>query len=140
VALTALYDPRCPLCRRLKDWLSQQPTLAPIEFLPAAGPEARRRYPSLDHERTTRVLTVIAQHRACPDGGLAPVYEGERAWVVCAWALPGWQPVAERIGTPHRLPLVRVVARAVDAYRRHWIARAPGTDCDACQVASSRHV
>jgi predicted DCC family thiol-disulfide oxidoreductase YuxK len=129
--LTALFDQRCPLCRTLKAWLSGQPTLVPIEFLAAGGPEARRRYPQLDHARTTRVLTVVA--------GDGAVYEGERAWVVCAWALPGWQPLAERVGTRHRLPMVRLFARMVDRYRHHLIARPSATDCGTCNITAPRH-
>ena len=132
-ALVALYDHRCPLCRKLKDWIANQPTLVRIEFLQAGGPEARRRYPHLDHERTTRVLTVIATTGSTPH---AAVYEGERAWVVCAWALPAWQPLAERVGTRTRLPLLRVFTRTVDRYRRHLISRSPETTCDSCQLTA----
>jgi predicted DCC family thiol-disulfide oxidoreductase YuxK len=128
--LTALYDERCPLCRRLKAWLEGQGTLVPIQFVPAGGAEARRRYPVLDHDRTTRVLTVIAS-----DGA---VYEGERAWVVCAWGLPAWQPFAELLGARAGLKLVRFFSRAVDHYRHHVVARAYGASCATCQVTAPR--
>jgi predicted DCC family thiol-disulfide oxidoreductase YuxK len=126
-ALTVLYDERCPLCRKLRGWLGRQATTMPIRFVAAGSPEARRRFPALDHERTTTVLTVVSQ-----DGA---VYEGERAWLVCAWALPGWQPVAERLGTGIRLRLVRVLARAVDGYRHRLIAAASDPSCPGdCRV------
>jgi predicted DCC family thiol-disulfide oxidoreductase YuxK len=124
-SLTALYDERCPLCRRLKAWLAEQPTLAPVSFVAAGSAAARARFPELDHERTTVVLTVVAD-----DGA---VYEGERAWLVCAWSLPGWQPVTEHLGTGLRLRLVRVAARAVDGYRHRLMAREVA--CDRCSVA-----
>ena len=109
LALTVLYDERCPLCRRLKAWLGRQATLPPFEIVAADSTEARRRFPDLDHRRTTRILTVVTS-----DGA---VYEGERAWLVCGWALPGWQPVTESLGGRFRLRLVALAARTADVYR-----------------------
>lgn len=126
-ALTVLYDESCPLCRRLKAWLAGQPTVVAVEFLPAAGTEARRRYPALDHERSLTHLTVI---RA--DGA---VYEEERAWLACAWSLLRWQRWAEHLATRRRAPLVRWAARSVDAYRRHQLQPRNGQDCD-CQLTN----
>src|SRR5437899_2404510 len=103
IPLTVLYDARCPLCRSLRQWLSRQSTMVPIEFLAAASPEARMRYPDLDHQRTTTVLTAVT--------GDGRVFEGERAWLMCAWALPRWQPVAEKLGGRLGLPLVRTLAK-----------------------------
>ena len=128
--LTVLYDERCPLCRRLRDWLARQPAVAELEFAAAGGVDARRRFPHLDHERTTTVLTVVA--------GDGAVYEGERAWLVCAWALPRWQPVAEQLGTRGRLRLVRVVARLVDGYRHRLLAASRDSCGDGCRVAAPR--
>jgi predicted DCC family thiol-disulfide oxidoreductase YuxK len=122
--LTVLYDDRCPLCRRLKDWLVRQPILLPIEVLAAGSAEAVRRFPALDHPRSTRVLTVVAS-----DGA---VYEEERAWLVCAWALPAWQPVAERLGGGRLGRRVAAVAtRAIDGYRHRLLART--TPCPECR-------
>lgn len=126
--LTVLYDRRCPLCRRLKSWLAGQPTTAPVEFVAAGSAEARGRYPRLDHDRTLRLLTVVT-----PTGA---VYEGERAWMVCAWALPRWQPWAEGFGGGLGLPVVAVAARVVDGYRHRRIARAEGGTCENCRVAA----
>lgn len=128
VPLTVLYDRRCPLCRKLKRWMSGQATLVPIEFVAAASPEAIRRFPGLDHARSIIVLTVVAA-----DGA---VYEGERAWLVCAWSLPAWQPVAERLGTRTRLPLVRIFTRNVDRYRHRVLARSYGGACGDCRITA----
>jgi predicted DCC family thiol-disulfide oxidoreductase YuxK len=127
-SLTVLYDERCPLCRRLKEWLGAQSTMAPIAFVAADCPEAHARFPELDHQRTTTVLTVVTS-----DG---KVYEGERAWLVCAWALPGWQPVTEHFGSGLRLRGARVVARLIDGYRHRLIARTQ--PCERCGVAGPR--
>lgn len=119
LTLAVLYDERCPLCRRLKAWLARQATLHPFEFVAADSPQARRRFPDLDHPRTTRVLTVVTS-----DGA---VYEGERAWLVCGWAQPAWQPVTENLGGPLRLKLVALAARRADVYRHRT-----GQQCRDC--------
>lgn len=124
--LTVLYDRRCPLCRRLKGWLGGQATLVPIEFLASGSDEARARYPRLDHERTMTVLTVVA--------GNGAVYEGERAWLVCAWALPAWQPVAEHLGGRAALLGVKLVARAVDRHRLRRLDNPYGPGCETCRI------
>ncbi|MGH9224632.1 MAG: DCC1-like thiol-disulfide oxidoreductase family protein [Acidimicrobiales bacterium] len=122
VGLTVLYDDRCPLCRRLRDWLGGQPTLAPVEFVAADSTAAHRRFPALDHRRTTGVLTVVGS-----DGA---VYEAERAWLVCGWLLPAWQPITERFASGLRLRLASIGARAVDGYRHR---RLPGRrPCPTC--------
>jgi len=120
--LTVLYDEGCPLCRRLRDWLSRQPTLEQIEFLPANSSEAWVRYPDLDHLHTTRILTVVSS-----DGR---VYEAERAWLVCAWALPAYRQAAEHLSSPLRRRCVRLGGKLVDAYRH----RSMDEDCDTCSV------
>lgn len=125
-ALTVLYDERCPLCRRLRAWLASRPTLVPIQFLAAGSVEAVARYPGLDHVRTTTVLTVIAA-----DGA---VYEAERAWLVCAWALPAWQPLAEHLGGRGRLLAVKAATRLVDRHRHRTMRRIYGPGCDTCRI------
>jgi hypothetical protein len=128
VPITVLFDERCDLCRRLKGWLAGQATLVPIQFVAAASDEARRRFPNLDHPGSVTVLTVVA--------GDGAVYVGERAWLVCAWALPTWQPVAERLGTRRGLALVHLAVGLVDGYRHRRIATSYGVSCAQCQVAT----
>ena len=125
LSLTVLYDERCPLCRRLRTWLGRQRTLHPIEFVAADSPEAHRRFPMLDHARTTRLLTVVAS-----DGA---VYEGERAWIVCGWTLPTWQPITEHAGAGIRLRVVRMTARLIDGYRHRRLP--PRDQCPQCRLA-----
>ena len=122
--LTVLYDDRCALCRRLRDWLAARATLVPVEFVAADSREAHSRFPALDHRRTTRILTVV--------GGDGAVYEAERAWLACGWLLPEWQPVTERLGAGRlRLRLAAVGARAIDGYRHRRLAVATG-GCESC--------
>jgi hypothetical protein len=98
-----------------------------VQFLAAGSVEARGRYPVLDHDRTLSVLTVVTSTGA--------VYEGERAWMVCAWALPRWQPWAEGLGG-RILPLVAVAASVVDGYRNRRVARTAAGVCEKCRVAA----
>ena len=128
VSLTVLYDERCPLCRRLRRWLGAQPTLRSISFVAAASPDARARFPQLDHVRTTRTLTVVAS-----DGA---VYEGERAWLMCGWVLPSWQPVAEHFGTGIGLYFARLATRLVDGCRHQTVGGY--AECERCSVAAPR--
>ena len=109
---TVLYDADCALCRRAKAWLEAQPQLVPLEFLPAASDEARRRYPALDHAATLRDLTVIG------DGG--EVWRAERAWVMCLWALSEHRLKAEHLSTPGMLPMARTVFGTISA-NRGWL-------------------
>lgn len=97
--LTVLYDQDCPLCRHVRGWLERQPKLVPLDFVPAGTPQARQRFPALDHARTLREITVI--------GDSGQVYEGAAAWVVCLWALSGFRAVSHRFATPSGAQLAR---------------------------------
>lgn len=57
--LTVLFDARCGLCTRARHWLERQSALVPLEFVPAASPEARMRFPGLDPAATLDDLTVV---------------------------------------------------------------------------------
>ena len=41
LSLTVLYDERCPLCRRLRRWQGEQPTLRSISFVAASSAAVR---------------------------------------------------------------------------------------------------
>ncbi|PZS36273.1 MAG: hypothetical protein DLM59_01545 [Pseudonocardiales bacterium] len=109
---TVLYDANCALCQRAKAWLESQEQLLRLEFVPAASPEARHRYPGLDHLATLRDLTVVA------DTG--EVWRAERAWVLCLWACAEHRLKAERLATPAMLPLARHVFAAISE-NRAWL-------------------
>ncbi|WP_254069012.1 DCC1-like thiol-disulfide oxidoreductase family protein [Streptomyces sp. TM32] len=107
--LTVLYDPKCPLCTRVHDWLVKQRQLVPLELLPVATAETRARFPGLDHEATLREITVI--------GDSGQVYTGHAAWVVCLWALADYRPMAHRFTSPAGAPLARAAVLAAARYR-----------------------
>jgi predicted DCC family thiol-disulfide oxidoreductase YuxK len=108
-SLTVLYDEGCPLCRAARRWLAARAQLVPLTFVPAGSPEARRRFPGLDHDATLRDLTVVA------DTG--EVYAGDAAWLACLWALAGYRELADRLAEPHLLPVARRAIAAAAAVR-----------------------
>ncbi|MEW1721225.1 DCC1-like thiol-disulfide oxidoreductase family protein [Streptomyces sp. NPDC093109] len=120
--LTVLYDPDCPLCAHVREWLGRQPQLVPLGFVPAASPEARRRYPDLDHASTLKEITVVG------DGG--QVYRDTAAWIVCLWALAEHRPRAQWLATPAGAPFARVSVLAAAKYRA--LTAAPCDD--ACEL------
>lgn len=108
-ALTVLYDSHCGLCRRVKDWLTEQPAYLALEFLAAGSPEADARYPSLDHARTLSELTAISD-----EGG---VYRGEDAFLICLYALYDYRGHSLWLGTPSWRPVFRLGLSALEALR-----------------------
>ncbi|MBZ5739269.1 DCC1-like thiol-disulfide oxidoreductase family protein [Nocardioides mangrovi] len=112
--LTVLTDPGCPLCRHFADWLGRQPLLVALELVPAGSEEARRRFPTLDHERTQEEITVVGS-----DGS---VWTHEHAWVMCLWATRPYRGLADRLSRPALLPLARGAAYSA-AGLRHLLAR-----------------
>lgn len=128
--LTVLHDPACPLCRHLAQWLSRQPSLVELEFVPVGSEQARLRFPGIDQTAALREITVIG------DGG--QVWTGHHAFVVCLWALAKYRPLAHRLSTPAGLPLARAAALAAAKYRSAtgrtgWTPAAPfGRDETGC--------
>ncbi|MCD9873496.1 thiol-disulfide oxidoreductase DCC family protein [Streptomyces guryensis] len=142
--LTVLYDAECALCAFLRDWLVRQPQLVPLELVPAASEEARRRFPGLDHGATLDEITVV--------GDAGQVYRAAAAWIVTLWALREHRPLAHRLSTPSGARLARgaVLAAAKwrgamwggQVYRRAdgwayqpgqgWTYSAPGCDGGSC--------
>ncbi|MEV5549026.1 DUF393 domain-containing protein [Streptomyces sp. NPDC052309] len=142
--LTVLYDAECSLCAFVRDWLTRQPTLVPLELVPAGSEDARQRFPGLDHAATLDEVTAV--------GDAGQVYRGAAAWIVVLWALREHRPLAHRLSTPAGAKLAKgaVLAAAKwrggqwggGAYRRAdgwtyepgtgWIHRGPGCDDGTC--------
>ncbi|MCX4730007.1 thiol-disulfide oxidoreductase DCC family protein [Streptomyces sp. NBC_01363] len=107
--LTVLYDARCSLCLHLRQWLMKQRQLVPLDLVPAASGEARRRFPGLDHAGTLDEITVI--------GDRGQIYRGTSAWIVCLWALAEHRPRAHWLTTPAGRPFARATVLAAAKYR-----------------------
>lgn len=120
--LTVLYDARCRLCRAARRWLARNDHLIPLRFVPAGSPEARRRFPGLDHAATLREVTVVA------DTG--QFWMGDGAWLACLWALRAYRGLSHRLASPRMLPVARwVVSTAAGLRERQY---RDGDDRAAC--------
>jgi len=115
--LTVLYDPNCGLCRRVHEWLEEQPKLVHLLLVPVKSDEARSRFPMLDHEPTVNDLTVISDEGA--------VYFGPKAWLMVLWALCRYREWSYRLASPELLPTTRRVVSLISE-RRYQISRAAG--------------
>jgi predicted DCC family thiol-disulfide oxidoreductase YuxK len=115
--LTVLYDPHCGLCRRVHEWLEEQPKLVSLLLIPVKSDEARSRFPMLDHEPTVNDLTVISDEGA--------VYFGPKAWLMVLWALCRYREWSYRLASPELLPTTRRVVSLISE-RRYQISRAAG--------------
>ncbi len=116
-SLTVLYDPACGLCRRVHEWLEEQPKLVQLVLVPVKSDEARKRFPELDHEPTVNDLTVISDQGA--------VYFGSKAWLMVLWALSSYRAWSYRLSSPELLPTVRRVVSLISQHR-YQISRAAG--------------
>ena len=98
--------------------------------MPAGSPTARQRFPGLDHDATLRDITVVA------DTG--EVYVGDGAWLACLWALVDYRAMADRLASPHLLPVARRVVAAASA-AREWTRHAGyGGNDDRAECADDR--
>jgi predicted DCC family thiol-disulfide oxidoreductase YuxK len=122
--LTVLYDADCPMCRRFREWLGDQPLLVPTDFVPAGSAQARRRFPDLDHEQTLVDVTVVGD-----DGS---VWTKEAAWVMCLWVTTQHRALAERLARPAWLPLARAAAHTAAGIRSLTRTSMRGDYIDAC--------
>ncbi|MFE4795775.1 thiol-disulfide oxidoreductase DCC family protein [Streptomyces sp. NPDC057908] len=126
--LTVLYDAQCSLCVHLRQWLMKQRQLVPLDLVPAASDEARRRFPGLDHAGTLDEITVI--------GDRGQIYRGTDAWIVCLWALAEHRPRSHWLTTPAGRPFARATVLAAAKYRS--LTATPCGDGDsACTVPGS---
>jgi predicted DCC family thiol-disulfide oxidoreductase YuxK len=122
--LTVLYDAACPMCRRFREWLGNQPLLVPTDFVAAGSALARDRYPALDHGRTLEEITVVAD-----DGA---IWTNEHAWVMCLWVTVQHRALAERLARPGWLPLARAAAYTAAGVRSRTRTSVGGDYIDPC--------
>lgn len=119
-ALYLLYDGRCELCRRLKNWVLRQDSWVELNLIPADSPLARRMFPGLDQVATSGDLVAIS------DTG--EVYLNNHAWIMCLYALREYRAWAKRLSHPMLLPLAR---QAFDTLSRNrhgisqWLGGGP---------------
>lgn len=105
--LTVLFDFHCGLCQRARGWLQAQPKFLDLEFIAAGSDHARYRFPSLSDK--VEELVVVGD-----DGSL---YRGDRAWIMCLYALVEYREWAERLASPKLLPLARAAFQLISENR-----------------------
>ena len=115
--LTVLYDPECGLCRRAHEWLADQSKIIELKFVACASDEARKRYPKLNHDLTTKDLTVVDD-----EGG---VYFGPKAWLMVLWSLARYRDWSYRLAEPELLPTTKRVVSMI-SQNRYQIGRVAG--------------
>ncbi len=115
-SLYVLYDDKCEICKRLKDWLLVQRSWIALGLIPAGSPRARAKFPGLEHIAGTADLAVIS------DAG--EVYLNNHAWIMCLYALEEYRDWALRLSSPLLLPLARRAFEALSKNRgtiSRWI-------------------
>ncbi|MGD0507136.1 MAG: DCC1-like thiol-disulfide oxidoreductase family protein [Terriglobales bacterium] len=112
--LYVLYDPKCELCCRLKDWLREQPSWIALEVIPAGSEQARQLFPQLEQIASQNDLAVISDEGA--------VYLNDRAWIMVLYALEEYRDWAARLTHPLLMPLARQAYAAL-ASNRYLLSR-----------------
>jgi predicted DCC family thiol-disulfide oxidoreductase YuxK len=112
--LYVLYDPKCELCARLKDWLLAQRSWLGLAMVPAGSERAQRMFPELDKVATCNDLVVISDE--------GHVYLNNSAWIMALYALEDYRDWACRLAHPMVAPFARQ-AFAMISKNRHAISR-----------------
>ena len=63
--LYVLYDPKCEICRRLKDWILVQRAWIGLALVPQGSEKAKRLFPELEQIAGKEDLAVIATKERC---------------------------------------------------------------------------
>jgi predicted DCC family thiol-disulfide oxidoreductase YuxK len=121
-SLTVLYDERCRLCRRCRDWLLTQPCFLRVELLAAGSPGARARYGA--------VPWLGSELVAVDDRGR--VWVGPAAFLTCLWATVRFRAWSYRLAGPSLAPLASHFFRLISKRRLRWSSWPDGVDDEKC--------
>lgn len=127
-SLLVLYDERCALCVRCRDWLVRQPSYVPLGFMPCGSPEAHERYgavPWLGEE-----LVVVSDE--------GDVWIGPSAFLLALWSLVEWREWSFRLSGPELAPLAERFFHAISGNRKAIAAFLAPDPCagGTCKVGS----
>jgi predicted DCC family thiol-disulfide oxidoreductase YuxK len=112
--LYVLYDPKCELCCRLKNWILVQRSWIGLAVIEAGSAKAKRLFPELDQIASENDLAVISDEGA--------VYLNDRAWIMVLYAMVEYREWASRLTHPLLLPLARQAFAAL-SNNRHFVSR-----------------
>jgi predicted DCC family thiol-disulfide oxidoreductase YuxK len=107
--LYVLYDPKCEICRRLKDWILVQRSWMGIAVIAAGSEKAKRLFPELEQIAGKDDLAVISD-----DGA---VYLNNHAWIMVLYAMVEYRDWAARLTHPLLMPLARQAFAALSKNR-----------------------
>ncbi len=107
--LYVLYDPKCELCLRLKDWLLRQRSWLGLCMVPAGSEKAKKMFPALEKIASENDLVVISDE--------GQVYLNDRAWIMAMFALEEYRDWAYRLAHPLLMPLARQAFAAISKNR-----------------------
>ena len=111
--LYVLYDPKCELCCRLKNWILVQRSWIGIAVIEQGSEKAKRLFPELERIATKEDLAVISDEGA--------VYLNDRAWIMVMYAMVDYCDWAARLTHPLLMPLARQAFAALSK-NRHFIS------------------
>ncbi|HXJ85577.1 MAG TPA: DCC1-like thiol-disulfide oxidoreductase family protein [Candidatus Binatia bacterium] len=117
--LYVLYDPKCELCCRLKNWILVQRSWLGIAVVEQGSEKAKRLFPELNRVATSEDLAVISDEGA--------VYLNDRAWIMVMYAMVEYRDWAARLTHPLLMPLARQAFAALSK-NRHWLSKMLNSD------------
>ena len=112
--LFVLYDPKCELCCRLKNWILVQRSWIGVAVVEQGSAKARMLFPDLEQIATKNDLAVISDEGA--------VYLNDRAWIMVLYAMVEYRDWAARLTHPLLMPLARQAFAALSK-NRHLLSR-----------------
>ncbi len=112
--LYVLYDPKCELCCRLKNWILVQRSWIGLALVEQGSEKARRLFPELERIAGKEDLAVISDEGA--------VYLNDRAWIMVMYAMVEYREWAARLTHPVLMPLARQAFAALSK-NRHWLSK-----------------
>jgi predicted DCC family thiol-disulfide oxidoreductase YuxK len=115
--LYVLYDPKCELCSRLKNWILVQRSWMGLAVLEQGSEKARRLFPELERIAAKDDLAVVSDEGA--------VYLNEHAWIMVLYALVEYRDWSERLAHPLLMPLARQAFAALSKNRlfiSNWLS------------------
>lgn len=112
--LYVIYDPKCELCCRLKNWILVQRSWIGLALVEQGSEKAQRLFPELERIATKKDLAVISDEGA--------VYLNDRAWIMVLYAMVEYREWAARLTHPVLMPLARQAFAALSK-NRHWLSK-----------------